>query len=200
MVLVLLVVVVVVGNETTSSKSRLSFKNTMGETCEHPTTRRGGREWESDPDSDPEVPVRSTASRVCRFRVWCLHATAATATPPLIGAKPLNSKKIAFHPVFSFQDDGKFMAESSSVFQTSLPGGRCTREALGRTGEGPCERSIQNTARLVRTRFRIGKKREEVDTFLRPGKGGQGNACKGWDHYDMILNTARVVVTHRSLR
>ena len=82
----------------------------------------------------------------------------------------------------------------------SLPGGRCTREALGRTGEGPCERSIQNTARLVRTRFRIGKKREEVDTFLRPGKGGQGNACKGWDHYDMILNTARVVVTHRSLR
>ena len=138
--------------------------------------------------------------RCCCSCTCTTAATAATATPPLIGAKPLNSKKIAFHPVFSFQDDGKFMAESSSVFQTSLPGGRCTREALGRTGEGPCERSIQNTARLVRTRFRIGKKREEVDTFLRPGKGGQGNACKGWDHYDMILNTARVVVTHRSLR
>ena len=120
---------------------------------------------------------RPPLSCVCRFRVWCLHATAATATPPLIGAKPLNSKEIAFHPVFSFQDDG-LMAESSSVFQ-SLPGGRCTREALGRTGENPCERSIQNTARLMRTRFRIGKKREEVDTFLRPGKGGQGNACKG---------------------
>ena len=114
----------------------------MGETCEHPTTRRGGREWDSDPDSDPEVRVRSTdrLSRVCRFRVWCLHATAATATPPLIGAKPLNSKEIAFHPVFSFQDDG-LMAESSSVFQRVYQAG----VALGRLSGAPA-RVLVNVA------------------------------------------------------
>ena len=29
---------------------------------------------------------------------------------------------------------------------------------------------------------------------------GKGMRVRGWDHYDMILNTARVVVTHQSLR
>ena len=39
---------------------------------------------------------------------------------------------------------GKFCRKITNVFQ-SLPGGRCTREALGRTSEGHSERSIQNS-------------------------------------------------------
>ena len=69
-----------------------------------------------------------------------MHATAATATPPLIGAKPLNSKEIAFHPVFSFQDDG-LMAESSSVFQRVYQAG----VALGRLSGAPA-RVLVNVA------------------------------------------------------
>ena len=169
----------------------------MGETCEHPTTRRGGREWDSDPDSDPEVRVRSTdrLSRVCRFRVWCLHATAATATPPLIGAKPLNSKEIAFHPVFSFQDDG-LMAESSSVFQRVYQAG----VALGRLSGAPARVLVNVASRtppgLCEHGSGLEKKGKRETLFYDQEREGKGMRVRGWDHYDMILNTARVVVTH----
>ena len=173
----MVLLVVVVGNETTTtSKSRLSsFENTMGETCEHPTTRRGGREWESDPDSDPELVESDRPPLVC----VCVPVSpfARSLLPPrhCLAPKPLNSRRRSLFIQFC-----RMKGPWRKVLQFSREFTRRALHSGGAPARGPCERSIQITARLVRTRFRIGRKiREEVDTFLHAGKGGQGNACKG---------------------